>query len=349
MDLTPLGADPSAPLRIWVLSDGRAGIENQALGVAEAVARLGPADVTVKRVRWRRPLRRLPTRMIALAQAARDPLSDAFAPPWPDLLIANGRAAIPFAIGVRRWSAGKTFVVQLQDPLRPARLFDLVAPPLHDRLQGDGVFPILGSPNRLTAGLLEREALRFPALAALPRPRVAFLVGGRSRAFDLPASVADRLAGQVAEAACEARGSVMATLSRRTPPAAATAIRARLGRSDGQVWNGEGDNPYFAMLALADHVVVTQDSVNMVTEAAFTGRPVHIAAAVGRQARKDRFYAELAARGIARPFDGDLPTWRYIPLDETARLAAEILARMAARAIDAGPFAGRLNASPGAS
>ncbi len=337
MDLTRSTDGPGARLRVWVVSDGRTGIEAQALGVAEALARRRAADIVVKRVLWRRALRRLPTRLIAFPHLARDPSSDAFAPPWPDVLIGNGRAAIPFAIGVRRWSRGATFVVQLQDPLRPPRLFDLVAPPLHDRLQGAGVFPILGAPNRVTSERLADEALRFPALAALPRPRVALLVGGRSRAFDLPAPVAERLAGRVVEAARTLGGSVMASVSRRTPPAAAAAVRGRLDGPDAVVWGGEGDNPYFAMLALADHVVVTQDSVNMATEAAFTGRPVHIARIVGRQARKDRFYAELAARGIARPFDGSLPVWSYPPLDETSRLAAEIDRRVSARAIDAAP------------
>ncbi len=331
MDLKPVGGGAGAPLRVWALSDGRTGIENQALGVAEAVARLTPADVSVKRVRWRRWLQRLPTQAILLPRAARDPASDPFQPPWPDLLVAAGRAAIPFAIGVRRWSAGSAFVVQLQDPLRPARLFDLVAPPLHDPLRGEGVFPILGSPNRVTRERLEAEARRFRALASLPRPRVAFLVGGRSRAFDLPPARADQLAAEVARAARDLEGSVMATVSRRTPPEAAAAVRARLQGPFATTWDGEGDNPYFAMLALADHVVVTEDSVNMATEAAFTGKPVHVAAISGRQARKDRFYAELSARGVARPFGGALPSWTYAPLDETSRLAAEIVRRMAAR------------------
>ncbi|HCW49790.1 MAG TPA: nucleoside-diphosphate sugar epimerase, partial [Brevundimonas sp.] len=41
------------PLSIWVVSDGRTGIQNQALGLAEAVARLTPADIAIKTVRWR--------------------------------------------------------------------------------------------------------------------------------------------------------------------------------------------------------------------------------------------------------------------------------------------------------
>ena len=48
----------------------------------------------------------------------------------------------------------------------------------------------------------------------------------------------------------------------------------------------------------------------------------------GRQARKDRFHAELAGLGIARPFEGRLEEWSYPPLRETDRLAAEVLRRL---------------------
>ena len=34
------------------------------------------------------------------------------------------------------------------------------------------------------------------------------------------------------------------------------------------IWDGAGDNPYFAYLAFADHVLVTEDSASMVSEAA---------------------------------------------------------------------------------
>jgi transcription elongation factor GreA len=49
----PRWPDARVPLRIWAVSDGRAGIEAQALGLAEAVARLRPAHIAVKRIGWR--------------------------------------------------------------------------------------------------------------------------------------------------------------------------------------------------------------------------------------------------------------------------------------------------------
>ena len=319
-----------APLSVWVVTDGRAGIEAQALGLAEAVAHQAAAQIVVKRVRWRPGLRRWPTRLIAAARLALDPSSNALEPPWPDLWIGNGRAAVPAGIALRRWSRGRSFVVQLQDPLRPPRLFDLVIPPAHDRLEGPGVFPILGAPHRMTGERLAASYAQLrDRLEGLPHPRVAVLVGGRAKAFDLPPARAHALADQLAGALEASGGALLMTFSRRTPPEAAAILTQRLARFPGWIWDGEGPNPLPAFLHAADHAVVTADSINMVAEAASTGRPVHIAAVEGGQARKDRFHAALLAHGAARPFTGELPTWSYPPLRETERAAAEVLRRLA--------------------
>ena len=81
---------------------------------------------------------------------------------------------------MRRWSRGRTFVVQTQDPRTSLSAFDLVAPPLHDRLEGPNVFPILGAPNRVTQESLAAARARFAdRLAGLAHPRICVAVGGR--------------------------------------------------------------------------------------------------------------------------------------------------------------------------
>src|SRR6185369_4494829 len=165
----------SPHLNIWAVSDGRTGIEAQALGLAEAVARLRPAQVTVKRIAWRAPFGRLPWGLVP-PRLALEPASG-IAPPWPDIWIAAGRATLPLSTRVRRWSGGETFVVQTQDPRTALEPFDLVIPPAHDRLAGPKVFSITGAPNRLTAERLAAELERFRArIDLLPRPRVALIV-----------------------------------------------------------------------------------------------------------------------------------------------------------------------------
>jgi uncharacterized protein len=321
------------PLLIWAVSDGRAGIEAQAVGLAEAVARLRPAQIVVKRIAWPRWMRRVPTPLMPPVRRLLARSSAGFAPPWPDLWIGNGRAAIPMSIAARRWSHGAAFVVQLQDPLRSTALFDLVAPPNHDGLSGPNVVPITGTPHRITPEGLEAALGPWrERFAALPRPHVVALIGGRSKAFDLSPARAQKLAREIAGAVRDSCGSLLLTFSRRTPQDAEALMRAELETVPGMIWDGEGPNPYFAFLADADVVLVTEDSANMPTEAAATGKPVYLLAMDGEQARKQRFHAELAELGVARRFEGRLERWTYPPLRETERLAAEVLRRMDARA-----------------
>ena len=336
------------PLIIWAVSDGRSGIENQAAGLAEAVARLIPgARVEIKRLAWKGRTGRLPVMLNLFPRRCLTPESDVLGPPWPDLWIAAGRATLPLSVRVRKWSGGRTFVVQTQDPRLPPRLFDLVAPPRHDRLQGDNVFALTGSPHRVTPERLEAEGARFaPRLGGLPGPKVAILIGGRSRAFDLPPADAESL-GQALEAALESAGaSVMMTFSRRTPEASKAALTRHLARRPGLIWDGEGDNPYFAFLAQADFILVTEDSINMAAEAASTGKPVFILPMRGRSVRIRRFHEDLEARGAARPFGGQFYRWTYTPLRETERAAAEIARRLNERAPGAAEVSGKPTATP---
>lgn len=324
------------PLSIRVVSDGRAGIENQALGLAEAVQRLTPAEIDVRRVKWRRASDGLP---VALKRPwMLDPVSDKPFPapgePWPDLWVATGRATLPLSLAARARSSGRTFVVQTQDPRLSPYRFDMVVAPAHDELDGDNVFAITGSPHRITPKRLAEAAPAFAErLATLPHPRVAVLIGGRSGAFDLPSAHARALAEQVADAVRARGGSILATFSRRTPAEGRAAMTGPLSAGPGWVWDGTGDNPLFAFLDAADHILVTEDSANMAAEAASTGKPVHILQMVPRKppGKFARLHADLAAHGATRPFDGDLTPWTYAPLNETERAARAVLEAMAAR------------------
>lgn len=293
------------------------------------MARRRPARVEIKTVRWQGRWGRLPWRMIPLS--ALDPAS-AVVPPWPDVWIAAGRATLPLSTRVRRWSQGRTLVVQVQHPRTALTPYDLVVPPRHDRLTGPNVFPITGAPQRLTPERLAQDLARFAdRLQPLPAPRVAVLIGGKSKAHDLSPRRAAAMGADIARAVAQARGSVLVTFSRRTPPAARQELTHALAGLPGWIWDETGENPYFAFLAAADVILVTEDSTNLATEAAFTGKPVQLLAMDGRSDKLASFHADLAERGALRSFRGRLESWTYPPLDETARAAEEVLRRLEAR------------------
>ncbi len=317
-------ADAPRPLRIWAVSDGRAGIEAQVLGLAEAVARRRPAHIAVKRIGWRFGLGRLPWRLIPPAARTGDPIEA----PFPDIWIAAGRATLPLSTRMLAWSAGKSFVVQTQDPRAPLDRFDVVIPPEHDGLTGRNVVPILGAPNRITPEKLALDLARFEAqLAPLPHPRVAVIVGGRSKTHRLPPDHARATAEAIACAVAAAGGSVMVSYTRRTPAPAREAMTGVLGALPGIVWDGAGENPYFAFLAAADAILVTEDSTNLATDAAATGKPLFVLPMAGSSPKLRRFHAELERRGLARPFVGNLTAAQQPPLCETDRAAIELLRR----------------------
>ncbi len=123
----------------------------------------------------------------------------------------------------------------------------------------------------------------------------------------------------------------MVTPSRRTGTANEAILRESLAGLPAEIWDGGGENPYFAYLGLADAIIATGDSVNMVSEAASTGKPVHIVELEGGSPKFTAFHESMRAAGITRPFTGTLESWDYTPPDDTRHAAEEIRRRMALR------------------
>ncbi|MFN3228945.1 MAG: mitochondrial fission ELM1 family protein [Asticcacaulis sp.] len=323
-------------LSIWGLSDGRAGIEAQVRGLGETLSWIAEtegfrASLSLKQLAFRKPFERLPTLLRLWPEPLLPNQSDALTPPWPDILIACGRASLALSLTMKLRSGGKTFVIQLQDPRWPTGLFDVVVAPTHDGLTGPNVVPMMGAPNRVNPDLLSAAVKAFAdKLAPLPRPHIAVLIGGKSKAFDLPEDQAAVLADQITEAVKSSGGSLLLTFSRRTPAPARRVLLAALDGLPGWIWNEHGPNPYHAFLGTADHILLTEDSTNMATEAAATGKPVHILSLVGHSKKHSRLHADLSARGISRPLRLPLQTWSYTPLSETERVAQDVLERYSA-------------------
>ncbi len=309
-----------SPAPVWALTTGEAGAAGQAEGLAAAVG--WPYEVKI--VRLRCPWSWLPAHRQApgLLQTG---LAESLGPPLPDLLITCGRKSASVSLAVRRASRGRCFTVHIQNPRVPLHHFDLVVPPRHDGVSGPNVLATRVALHRLTPGALAAagEAWRD----RLGDLNVAVLLGGRSRSHRFTPETLEALA----EGLAGLEGPIAVTASRRTDPGVVAALRARLPHA--WFWDGTGCNPYLGMLALARHIVVTEDSVSMTSEAVSTGKPVYAARMAGGNRRLARFQSALMTEGVIRPFDGRLADWRYEPIDEVPRIAAELRRRMeAARA-----------------
>lgn len=309
----------------WILTDGKPGMENQCLGLADAIGL--PYDI--KRVRPRLPWRFLPPLLWPAPLRAGDDKSDTLEPPWPRLLIASGRQSAAPSIAIRRAAGGQTFTVQIQNPAVSPRHFDVVITPDHDRLSGPNVVSTIGALHRITPRLLAEEAAKFrQSVAALPRPLVVVLIGGSNKVYHMDLDFTAKLARDLKTMAERDGVGLLVTPSRRTGRANIAALERGLAEAPAIIWNGADPNPYIGWLGLADAVVVTADSVSMVSEACATGKPVFIAEPAGGGGKFAAFHARLREAGMTRRFDGRYAVWDYQPLDDTARAARFVAKRL---------------------
>ena len=318
----------------WVISDGAAGNRRQ----AEALAAALPVRSQLLQVRLRQPWDLAAPRLtFAAAHGIVDEHGSPLRAPWPDMAIGCGRRAALVVRMLRRWSAGASFGVQILDPQVASAHFDLVITPRHDRLHGSNVIHTLGSLHPVDAAWLNNGRDEFPQLGELPEPRTAVLVGASNRAQTLDAQYFKQLLAHLHALQRRDGGSFMISTSRRTDAAATRLLQSGAATLGGMLWSPQQDgaNPYAGMLGWAQRIIVTPDSVNMLSEACATGASVHTLATRPIRGKLARFHAALREAGCLHDIDAPLSPGR--PLRETAALATQVMAHWQAHLAAYGP------------
>jgi len=322
---------------IWAIWErGAAGMQSQALGLAEALYTTeGFALPQGFEIALRAPQKWLPMHPLfaglsALTPETLAPLQDYVQQQgWPDLVIASGRKAAFAALAIRKASGGKTRTVLTQDPRSNPRHWDLLVVPEHDRVRGPNVLLTHGALHRVTRFKLDSGANSIRGeCAMLPSPRVAVLVGGSNRNFTLDEDWMREFVGQLRRMVERSGCGILATVSRRTGEAETNILRGGLASLPAILWDGKGPNPYFGYLGLADAIVVTCESISMISEACSTGKPVLVARLPGSSKRFEQFYDSLLLRGLIQWFDGRLMQWENGRIDDMDHIARDIRDRL---------------------
>lgn len=314
----------------WVITDASAGNQRQALALAEQLQMPSRHLLLEPRPPWSW----LAPRFTLGGQLALPASQRAcFAPPWPAVAIGCGRAAALFTRMLRPLSTGRCHTVQILDPRLDTHLWDTVIAPRHDDLEGSNVLRPLGSLNPVDREWLADGRDACPEFDELPRPRIGVLLGGPRRGIALDAAYARDLAMHLLERQRKEGGSVLVLASRRTPSALIELFRTLLKGVPGLLWTGpdDGSNPYPGVLGWADRLVVTPDSVNMLSEACAVGCPVLTFVKGALPTKIQRFHQALREAGMLHDIDWPSPT-AHPPLRETAHIAGLVRARILASA-----------------
>ncbi|MEM9044960.1 MAG: mitochondrial fission ELM1 family protein [Pseudomonadota bacterium] len=319
---------PEAPRKILVITDGRAGNEVQAVSLAQAVrSRVSGATSQVLRAdiaQWMQPLppailHRLGLGVSSLGSSCLKTV-DRFD---PDLIVGAGRRVAAGVAGISRRSG--CAAVQLMDPKMALGAFHSLIVPAHDELSAPNVLTTIGALTQLNSETLRSEAAEWQD--KLPAYGLGVLIGGPSKSAPFPEAEQDRFVSALIRLA-EAH-SLLITPSRRSPERLLLNLRNHLPKNKEHFfWDGSGENPYRAIMGSSEAFLVTADSVNMATEVASTGKPLHVFELPNLAPKLQRFHDSLAQRGASRPFVGEIEAWDYEPLAEADRAAEWLIERL---------------------
>ena len=260
--------------KVWVLLGAKGGDNAQLLALARALELPFEAKQLTFNGRHRLPPVLLGASLASLAGGA-----DALVPPWPDLVLAAGKRSAPVAHWIATEAAGRTRLVHLGRPWAPFEWFDLVVTTPQYRLPDAPnlvrvALPLNDAGGGAGADEIERWQQRWKDL---PRPWTGVLVGGKSPSYALTVARARKLAAELDARTERNGGSALVVTSPRTPADAADALEHALARPHAlHRFEPGADNPYRALLAVADRFAVTADSASMLAEAAASKRPVRV-------------------------------------------------------------------------
>lgn len=330
---------------VWAVSDGRAGNASQTKALSEALiepSRWSKIEEFVDQSGRYNTVTLSPLFPWSKLPAEKWPILDATVPkgqrkflhaPWPVIWIAAGRRSAPYTAAVRRRSNGYTFCVQILNPRTELTDYDSVVVPSHDRLDGENVITTFGAPTYYSREAKEKARSNFKNPYNKKDRTAVILLGGKSKSYRFTEKVGRNLIEQFKMLSDE--GWKLRILTSRRTPRSITKIMRQFSRdTGGQFWANEkddGQNPYLAWSLFSKVALVTEDSVNMVSEQANLGLPIYIVRTQGKSAKMNRFRDDMISRSIARNFEGKLERWSYEPLREAERVADILIEKILER------------------
>ena len=251
---------------------------------------------------------------------------------YPGIIVTCGRrmAGISLALKARAGQTGTDIkTIHLQDPRLDPAFFDMLIVPQHDRVRGDNVIVTKAALNRLSYSHTSASPSTVPhQWRSATSPRVAVLIGGDNRRYKISNGMATHMAQQLTAFAATNNANLFLVPSRRCPVTVFRYLQTALPPDHFVIASYDQPNPYPDILAMADAIIVTSDSVNMASEAASTGKPVLIAYWRPETGRIAKFHQTMHDGNHTAPLTQLLPEGPFVPLDESAMIRQKINAQL---------------------
>lgn len=305
--------------KCWIITDGKIGTENQCIGLADALVN----SYDIKRVSLKK-LWDIVNPYIRIDSI--NPTTEKLVS-YPDVLIVSGRKAVSVGLHIKNRSPN-VLLICIQDPRVARNKFDYIILPEHDSYRAKNIIVTTGAMHKLTDKKIKSEGKKLKHLFKdlKQNKTIAVLIGGNSRNHKMDLELTKKICADIKASAKQIKANVVLTASRRTPPECFALIKKSFSRNKNvYIWDGEGENPYFAFMDIADYMFVSNDSISMLSEAIFTGKPTYLIELEGQSKKFDRFHNMLKEKNIIKVLGKDeLINYKYDRIENAKEVAEKI-------------------------
>jgi len=243
-----------------------------------------------------------------------------------DIIISCGRKSVIPSIFIKKNSKKKVFNIHIQDPKVSLDNFDVVVVPHHDNLSGNNVISTKGAIHYLSIQEINENKGYLSNKIKPAKEVVALILGGPNKYYKFTKENIKNVFLKITENFIKKNFQLIIVPSMRTPKDIIKFANEHYGK-DHLVINEVDKKAYLSALGLSKFIVVTCDSSSMISEAAITGKPIYVAdiPATKDDYRFRRFISLFKELNIIRILDTNIENWDYERLDETNRVAKEII------------------------
>ena len=322
---------------VWVLTDDRVGSNNQSIAIAE---RLSDYYI-IKKILYNSFIG-LPNFIRGSSLIGVDKINSSnILDELPDVVICAGRRLSSVALNIKKRNRNRTFIINLMNPNLSYEKFDLLLLPKHDNtpqkfIDMGNVVETNGGLNGINEAKIEAEIEKWSKFfIGYKRPIVSLIIGGDTKNYKYNPNDFGHMITKVSDIVNGISGTLLITTSRRTSKECLNKIRQKV-TCDYYLydWKWENDsrnltrnnlgNPYYSLLGLSNYLIVTGDSISMISESCATGNPIYLYMPKHTLSKKHYRFCELMVeQGYTRELNENtvkFEDYNYKPLNELDRV-----------------------------
>jgi len=250
----------------WILSDNLVGHEKQSISLAEKL-NINYKLIKIKKINF---FKRNLSSFFNLQK------KNFFKPPYPKIIISCGKNTAYYSKMIKQKTKNKIFSIFIQKPPINLNNFDVVISPKHDKCKGLNVIETQGALTKINSKYIKNINKKKPP-SVLKEKFISLLIGGDSRHHKITKPILDKIIKNLKSIEEQKKIRIFILVSRRTGKKDYLYLKKNLiSKNFIFVLPNSKKVSYLNAISFAKAIIVTSDSVSMVTEACSTGKPTYI-------------------------------------------------------------------------